>query len=620
VRCGYLLICRSSPVGDGERPHTMRETAKRHQDGSESQHPESAGDTFTTTIPGRLDRLPWARWHWLVVIGLGTVWILDGLEVTIVGAISSTITKHGAGITITTAQIGDAAGFYVGGACLGALFFGRLTDRLGRKRLFLVTLGVYLVATVLTATSVNAWMFFALRFFTGMGIGGEYAAINSAIDELIPARVRGTVDLIINGSYWGGTAAGAAATLLLLDPSLIATDIGWRVCFLIGATLGVGILLVRRNIPESPRWLYTHGRLDEAEAIVSDIEQGVENQTDEKLPPVDDSMAIEVEPRGDVGILTVGKTLFSTYPRRSILGASLFIGQAFLYNAVFFTFALVLSTFFKVSAASVGYYLIAFAAGNFAGPLLLGRLFDWIGRRTMITSTYLLSGLMLAITAWLFDAGDLSSLTQTIAWVVIFFFASAGASAAYLTVSEIFPMETRALSIAFFYAIGTGLGGIVGPVLFGSLVASKKPSEVAIGYLIGAVLMFSAGLVELVFGVPAEQKPLEEIARPLSATEPDDSEVGEQTEHRARAPRVAWSPRPQASRYPLSDPYLAEKVESVVRVVSEQGGPLTYSEIERRLRARRWGPGLLRRTVHHAVRSGRIRSLGGDRYATEPDR
>jgi MFS family permease len=473
-----------------------------------------------TEVPARLDRLPWSRWHWMVLIGLGTVWILDGLEVTIVGAVGGTITKAGSGISITTAQIGDAAGIYIAGACVGALLFGYLTDRFGRRRLFLVTLAVYLLATVATAFSHTAWMFFVFRFFTGMGIGGEYSAINSAIDELIPARVRGTVDLLVNGSYWLGTAAGAAVTLVLLDPNFLAIDVGWRLCFGLGALLGLAVLLVRRNIPESPRWLLTHGQAQEAEETVDEIEQEVSSSVDEQLPEPEGSVTIDQ--RSSIGFITVAKIVFGEYPRRSVLGISLFVGQAFLYNAVFFTYALVLTTFYKVSSASIGYYLIAFALGNFAGPLLLGRLFDVIGRRVMISLCYLGSGAMLAITAWLFDAGTLTAMTQTIAWVVIFFFASAGASAAYLTVSEIFPLETRALAIAFFYAVGTGLGGIIGPVLFGNLIATKRPVDTAVGYLIGAGLMIAAGLVEVFLGVDAEQKSLEELAEPVSAVSDSD--------------------------------------------------------------------------------------------------
>ncbi|HWC33860.1 MAG TPA: MFS transporter [Mycobacteriales bacterium] len=471
----------------------------------------------STDIPARLDRLPWARWHWLVLAGLGTVWILDGLEVTIVGAVGSTLTKAHSGISISTAQVGDAAGVYVAGACLGALVFGYLTDKLGRKKLFLVTLGVYLLATVLTGVSTNAWMFFAFRFFTGMGIGGEYAAINSAIDELIPARVRGTVDLLVNGSYWLGTAVGAAATLALLDPKIIAVNVGWRVCFLMGAVLGLAIMFVRKTIPESPRWLMTHGRLDDAEQVVSGIEEHVTASTGEKLREPDPDRRIEITAQQSIGLLDMARTVFGSYPKRTVLGLSLFVGQAFLYNAVFFTYALVLTTFYKVNSASVGYYLIAFAIGNFLGPFALGRLFDNIGRRPMIAGTYILSGLMLAVTAWLFDAGTLTATTQTIAWVVIFFFASAGASSAYLTVSEIYPMETRAIAIALFYAVGTGLGGIIGPVLFGHLIATKRPFDTAMGYLLGGALMFAAGIVELFLGIDAEQKSLEEIAAPISA-------------------------------------------------------------------------------------------------------
>ena len=447
---------------------TKLEGASRGEDGAG----ESPGSVSETDVPARLDRLPWSRWHWLVLIGLGTVWILDGFEVTIVGAIGSTITKAHSGIAITTAQIGDAAGVYIAGACAGALLFGYLTDRFGRKRLFLVTLGLYLAATLLTAASFNVWWFFIFRFLTGMGIGGEYSAINSAIDELIPARVRGTVDLLVNGSYWLGTAAGAAATLVLLDPKILAIDVGWRLCFGIGAVLGIAILIVRRLIPESPRWLFTHGRPEEADVVVASIERQVGEETGQSLEEV--SETVKVRERDPIGFIEVGRIVFGQYPRRSVLGLALFIGQAFLYNAVFFTYALVLTTFYKVNAASVGLYLIAFAVGNFAGPLLLGRLFDTVGRRKMIAGTYLLSGVMLGVTAALFNAGTLSATTQTIAWVVVFFFASAGASVAYLTVSEIFPMETRALAIAFFYAIGTGLGGIIGPVLFGALICDRE--------------------------------------------------------------------------------------------------------------------------------------------------
>jgi MFS family permease len=581
---------------------------------------DAARETTETSVPARLDRLPWSRWHWIVLVGLGTVWILDGLEVTIVGAVGSTITKTHSGISITTAQVGDAAGVYVAGACLGALVFGHLTDRLGRKRLFLVTLGVYLLATVLTATSRNAGMFFAFRFFTGMGIGGEYAAINSAIDELIPARVRGTVDLLVNGSYWLGTAAGAAATLVLLDPSVLALDIGWRICFFMGAILGLAVLLVRRNLPESPRWLFTHGHVDEAEAVVGDIERQVRESTNEKLDEPEGS--IQVRQRDAIGFLTVGRVVFGSYPRRAVLGLSLFIGQAFLYNAVFFTYSLVLTTFYKVSSGSVGYYLIAFAIGNFLGPFVLGRFFDVVGRRVMIGGTYLLSGAMLAATAYLFDHGVLSATTQTVAWVVIFFFASAGASSAYLTVSEIFPMETRALAIAFFYAVGTGIGGIVGPVLFGNLIATKRLFPMSIGYLIGGCLMFAAGIVEIVLGIDAERRSLESIAEPLSATGTDAVDSVRPTP--APIPmwrssgRSAWAPLPQASQFPHDDPYKAREIDRIVTVL-RSGPPLSSMEIAHAVRARFWGPGRFRDAMRAAVASGQVRRVGRGRFTARAD-
>ena len=346
--------------------------------------------TIETNIPARMDRLPWAKWHWLIVIGLGAVWILDGLEVTIVGTIASRLTEKGSGIELTESQIGQAAAIYVAGACLGALFFGHLADRLGRKKLFMITLLVYLVATVATAFSSSFLLFAICRFFTGAGIGGEYAAINSAIDELIPARVRGTVDLMINGSFWLGTAAGALLSIVLLDTSIFAADVGWRVAFGLGAVLGVGILLVRRYVPESPRWLFIHGRDEEAEALVRDIERQVSEQTGQELE--EPRRTIKVRQRRAIGFGTVTKTVFKLYPKRTVLGLSLFIGQAFLYNAVFFTYALVLDKFYGVGANAVGFYVFAFAIGNFLGPLLLGRFFDSVGRKPMIAGTYILSG------------------------------------------------------------------------------------------------------------------------------------------------------------------------------------------------------------------------------------
>ena len=478
--------------------------------------------TIETRIPGRLDRLPWARWHWLVVIGLGTVWILDGLEVTIVGAIATRLTEPESGLGLSESQVGLAASIYVLGACLGALFFGYLTDRFGRKKLFLITLVVYLVATVATAFSRNALFFYLCRFFTGAGIGGEYAAINSAIDELIPARLRGRVDLMINGSFWLGTMFGAALSLVLLDTDLFAANVGWRIAFGLGAVLGIGILLVRRNVPESPRWMFIHGRNEQAEELVDDIERQVEEETGERLEEVTDS--IRIRQRKSIGFGVIAHTAFKLYPKRTVLGLALFTGQAFLYNAVFFTQALVLSTFFDVDAAIVPAYIIPFAFGNLLGPLLLGRLFDSVGRRPMITLCYVLSGVLLTGTGLLFNAGVLSATTLTACWVVVFFFASAGASAAYLTGSEIFPMETRAMALAFFYAVGTGIGGVTGPALFGKLVETGKEINVFYGYLLGAVLMIAAGVAEWFIGVEAAGKSLEDVARPLTAEE--DEEAG----------------------------------------------------------------------------------------------
>jgi|SRR5579859_465821 len=484
-----------------------------------------------TDIPARMDRLPWSRWHWLVVFALGITWILDGLEVTIVGSVASVLTNK-ATLNLSAGEIGAAASIYIVGACLGALFFGYLTDRLGRKRLFMITLGVYLIATALTGISWSFASFAFFRFLTGTGIGGEYAAINSAIDELIPARVRGWVDLAINGSYWFGTIFGAFATIFLLNPNLVPLTIGWRLCFGLGVFLAFIVLIVRHYVPESPRWLMLHNRIDQANKIVGDIEDQIRGYTGLQELPEPES-TITVRPRHSTGFITIGRVMVKVYPKRTVLGLSLMIGQAFLYNAIFFTYGLVLSTFYGVPGDQVGYYLIAFAAGNVMGPLLLGKLFDTIGRRKMITFTYIISGVFLGITGYLFTLGILSAVTQTIAWVVIFFFASAGASSAYLTVSEIFPLEIRSMAIAFFYAVGTGIGGVIGPVLFGTLIGTGHPQTVFYGYLIGAVVMVAAGVVEAFLGVNAERQSLESIANPLSAVEGEEAQTPEEEEQEA---------------------------------------------------------------------------------------
>ena len=476
--------------------------------------------TIRTNVPERLDRLPWSRFHWRVVIGLGTVWILDGLEVTIVGAIAARLIEPEARLGLSAAGIGIAAAIYVTGACLGALFFGQLTDRFGRKKMMLITLGVYIIATVATAFAFAPWYFYVCRFVTGMGIGGEYAAINSAIDELIPARARGQVDITINGSYWVGSAIGAVAALLFLNTNIFPAALGWRLAFAAGAILGLGILLVRRHVPESPRWLFIHGREEEAERIVNSIEEEVREETTAPLPEPEGSML--VRQRHVIPFREIARVAVRLYPKRAVLGLALFVGQAFLYNAVTFDLGTILSGFFEVTSSAVPYFIAIFAAGNFLGPLLLGRLFDTVGRIQMITATYVLASVLTGLLALLLVNESLNRWSFILLVGVTFFFASAGASSAYLTVSEIFPMETRALAIAFFYAVGTATGGIIGPLLFGAFIESGRISLVALGFLIGAVIMLLGGIAELIFGVRAERTQLENIARPLTVADAEE--------------------------------------------------------------------------------------------------
>ncbi|MEV4437830.1 MFS transporter [Streptomyces sp. NPDC049577] len=488
-------------------------------------------ETITTSVPARLDRLPWSRWHWTVVIGLGTVWILDGLEVTVVGNIAGRLSEQGSGLQISSGGVtGVAAALYVAGACSGALFFGWLTDRFGRKKLFMVTLAVYLAATALTALSYQSWWFFLFRFLTGFGIGGEYAAINSAIDELIPAVYRGRVDLIINGSFWLGAIGGSLLSIVMLDTAFFAKDVGWRLTFGLGVVLGLVILLVRRQVPESPRWLFIHGRGEEAEELVCSIEERVTAQKGAPLPPAQGQ--ITIRQRRSIGFGDIAHTVFAHYRKRAILGLALFVGQAFLYNAITFGFGAILTRFFGTSTSHTGYFFAVIAAGNFLGPLLLGKLFDTVGRRIMISSTYLLSGFLLYGTAWLFGGGHLDAVTLTACWAVVLFFASAGASSAYLTVSEVFPMETRAMAIAFFYAIGTAAGGISGPLLFSHLTSSGVVGDTVLAFQIGASLMCAAGLIAAVLAVRAEGRSLEDIAAPLSlhTTTPAAAGTGTGTE------------------------------------------------------------------------------------------
>jgi MFS family permease len=483
------------------------------------------GETIQSDVPARLDRLPWSSWHWLIVVSLGATWILDGLEVTLAGALGGILTRRET-LALTDSGVGASATCYLVGAVIGALFFGYGTDRFGRKKLFFITVAVYLFGTALSAFSWNFATYALFRAITGAGIGGEYAAINSAIDELIPARVRGRVDLTINGSYWVGAALGSGATLFLLDPQRFPISLGWRFAFAIGATLGLIVIFFRRWVPESPRWLMIHGRNAEAEEIVQDVEQQIARSTVVSLrdagglqadPHDSDLMPIRVRTRTHTPWREIWDAVAHKHRDRSFLGFVLMSTQAFFYNAIFFTYGLVLMRFYRVAEQNVGGYLLFFAMGNFFGPLVLGHLFDVIGRKAMIAATYGISGVLLALTGWLFHLGVLSAQTQTVAWTIIFFVASAAASSAYLTVSEIFPLEIRAFAIAIFYAIGTLVGGVFAPWLFGSIIQTGSASLLVVGYFAAAVLMLFGAITELWIGVPAERRPLEQVAAPLSS-------------------------------------------------------------------------------------------------------
>ncbi len=606
---------------------------------------------ITTQVPSRLDRLPWSRFHWRVVIGLGSVWILDGLEVTMVGAVAARLTEKGSGIDLNAAQIGTAAAVYIVGACVGALFFGQLTDRFGRKKLFMLTLGVYIVATVATAFAFAPWYFYLARFVTGAGIGGEYAAINSAIDELIPARVRGRVDLAINGSYWLGSAAGALAAVLLLDTAIFPQDIGWRLAFGIGAVLGLLVLLVRRHVPESPRWLFIHGQEEEAERIVGEIEQEVKEETGEELEEPGDSLTIRQ--RTHIPFSEIAKVAFSMYPRRAVLGLALFIGQAFIYNGVTFNLGTLLNGFYDVSSGIVPVFIAIWAMSNFLGPLTLGRLFDTVGRKPMISGTYIGSGVIAIVLALVLvkDVGN--------EWVFLavlsacFFLASSGASAAYLTVSEIFPMETRALAIAFFYAVGTAIGGITGPLLFGRLINSGERGMVSIAFYIGAAVMIAAGIVELFLGVKAEKASLEDLAQPLTADEDTDEADSDDDDHHdqdesspddpssdratvsagAGTARGSVPGRPRHGFGPGSSMYAPwmsassvgdlsaleeDEVHSIVAAVHEHG-PLDQRALAQAVGARWWGPGRFRTALRRALADGRVVRGAGRRIEVGHD-
>jgi MFS family permease len=465
--------------------------------------PDAAiGATVHSDVPPRLDALGWSRWHSRVVIALGITWILDGLEASLVANLAPTL-RDARTLGLSGSEIGLANTVYLIGQVAGALVFGHLTDRLGRKRLFLVTIALYLVATAASGLAPNYGVFLVLRFFAGAGIGGEYSAINSAIDELVPARIRGQIDLAINGSYWIGVGLGAGLTLVLLDPHLIPVSLGWRVAFGFGAILGIAILAVRRAMPESPRWLLMHGHVRAANETMAHIETRVG-------APAGAFEPVAVRVFGPVGVRHVVRTLFVRYRRRTILGLSLMLAQAFLYNSIFFSYGLILEKFHHVSAEDVGLYIIPFAVGNFAGPLLLGRWFDRWGRRVMIPATYALSGFLLTATGLMFVAGWLDATTQTLAWAAVFFFASAAASSAYLTVSELFPVELRGMAIAVFYAFGT-LVGAGAPTLFGAIVDTGEPMQLFAGYALASALMIGAAAIARIYGVDAEGRSLEAL-------------------------------------------------------------------------------------------------------------
>ena len=469
-----------------------------------------------STIPARLDRLRWSSFHTRLVLGLGTAWVLDGLSVTIASSVTSKLTQPNT-LNLSTSQAASIGTLYLVGEVIGALVFGRLSDKLGRRKLFMWTLAIYLVGTALTALTPKGgdWIIYlyATRIIAGTGIGGEYSAINSAIDEMMPARYRGRTDVWINGTYWLGAIIGTFATFMLL--SALGASTGWRVAFLVGPALAIVILYIRRNLPESPRWLITHGHVQEAEEEMRRIEEAA-LRDGQHLDPVPEDAAIVIRPERRYGYLRLLRVAFRVYPKRAVLGATLMITQSFLYNAIFFTYALVLTKFYHVSNNAVPLYGLAFAVGNLAGPLLLGHLFDSLGRKKMISGTYLISGVMLCFSAWLFDAGVLNAAGQTFVWIVVFFFASAGASAGYLTVSEIFPIEIRAEALAVFFAIAQ-IFGAIGPTFYGFLIGNgSNRTGLTIGYIVGGGIMIIGGLVEIAFGINAEGKPLEQVAAPLT--------------------------------------------------------------------------------------------------------
>ena len=603
--------------------------------------PAEAPGAIRSLIPARIDRLPWSPFHTRMVVALGTAWILDGLEITVAGAVVDRLTEPET-LGLSGTQVGLIATVYLLGEVAGALFFGRLSDKLGRRNLFMITLAVYLVGSGLTALTLGngpGWVAFlyVTRFIAGMGIGGEYAAINSAIDELIPAKYRGRVDIMVNGTYWAGAILGTLGTFILLNA--LEPSVGWRIAFLIGPVLGLVILVVRRHLPESPRWQVMHGHEREAEESISYIEHEVEHGG-RTLPPVDESEAIELKPSADIGYAALTRVLFKEYPARAVYGATLMITQSFLYNAIFFTYVLVLGTYYDVDSGDAPLFLIAFAVGNLAGPFVLGHLFDTVGRKPMISGTYIGSAVVLAVLTILFVGDSLGTWGFMALLLATFFLASAGASAAYLTVSEIFPMETRALAIAFFYAIGTALGGITGPYLFGKMIESGEESQVAIAFFLGAGVMALGGIAEIFFGVKAEKAELEDIAKPLTAQDVDgdkrrDEEVAEHPDPSRRSRDLGAEDsagrREQARRYrlgpgragsspgmpvsaPITELEFSREVQRIEQALAEHG-PTERRELARLVGARFWGPGRFPAALREAVLSGRARRVDRTHFA-----
>ncbi len=486
--------------------HTL---AQEHQTAGEAEH------TVETMVPARMDRLPFSRWHVRIITALGTSWLLDGLQVTLAGSLAG-ILEDKSGLALTAPQVTAGATTYLAGAVMGAIFFGYLTDRLGRRKLFLVTLATYSIATLATALSFNFWSFALFRAITGFGIGGEYAAINSAVDELIPGKVRGTVDLIVNATFWLGAIFGSLASFELLAGRMLPPHIGWRIAFATAAVLGGGVLILRLGVPESPRWLMLRGREEEAEKIVSGIEDHVRKSSGKELPePEGKPLKLAVRdhtPWGDVFGNMLGANRM-----RSFLALVLMVGQAFFFNSVFFTYGLIVKRFYGVTDQRMPLHLLPFAIGSFFGPMLLGPLFDRWGRKPMIAATYGVSALLLLATIYPFTHNMLSARGLDTCFSVIFFVASSAASAAYLTVSEIFPLEIRAFAIAIFYALGTLAGGVAAPIFFGFLIASGSRGHVAWGYALGAALMLAGSICEMLIGVEAAGQSLESVSAPLQS-------------------------------------------------------------------------------------------------------